>query len=217
MPLDWLKPILGEAYTDALDAQIAAEIGKGFISRADFNTKNEELKQAKVQITNHEKQLEGLKAAAGTAEELKTQITSLQEKNKQDKTAFEAEVAQIRLDASVDKALTEAGAKNNTAARALLAEFLKDAKLDKDGAVKGLASEIETLAKADGTAFLFKAADGTPAGPVIKGMKPGGAADGGPTNAQAFETRLAEARKTGNTVAAVAVKREAAESGIILT
>ena len=199
MALEWLKPILGEAYTDALDTQIAAEIGKGFVARADFNAKNEELKQAKTQITTHEKQLDDLKAAAGTTDDLKKQITELQEKNTQDKTAHEAELAKLRLDTAVDKALTDAGAKNNTAARALLAEFLKDAKLDKDGAVKGLAAELETLAKDEGTAFLFKAVEGTgnPA-PVIKGMKPGEAADNNPTTLQAFETRLAEARKINN-------------------
>ena len=213
MALDWLKPVLGEAYTDALDTQIAAEIGKGFIPRADFNAKNEELKQAMAQIATHETQLEGLKAEGGG---LAAKITALQEQNTKDKATYDAEVAQLRLDTAVDKALTEAGAKNNTAAKALLAEFLKDAKLDKDGAVKGLSGELETLAKAEGTAFLFKAPEGAPAAPVIKGMKPGEAADVSPTTLQAFETRLAEARKTNNTAEAVAIKREAAESGIIL-
>ena len=35
--LDWLKPILGDAYTEEIDSKIAAEIGKGFVARADFN------------------------------------------------------------------------------------------------------------------------------------------------------------------------------------
>lgn len=174
MALEWLKAIFGDNYTDALDAQIAQEIGKGFVARADFNAKNEELKQAKAQITTHEKQLESLKAAAGSTDELKAQITSLQEQNKKDKTAHEAEMLQLRLDTAVDKALTDAGAKNNTAARALLAGFLKDAKLAEDGTVKGLAAEIETLTKAEGTSFLFNTTKGT----VIKGMKPGDASSG---------------------------------------
>jgi hypothetical protein len=175
MALEWLKPILGEGYTDDVDARIAQEIGKGFVARADFNAKNEELKQVNTLLKTHEAQLETLKS--GDAEK-DAKITALQEQNRQDKAAHEAEIAQIRLDAAVDKALTDAGAKNNTAARALLDRFLKDAKVDEDGTVRGLASEIEALAKAEGTAFMFgKAADTQQ--PLIHGMKPGEAADGG--------------------------------------
>ena len=119
-------------------------------------------------------QLEELKKATGTAEELTAQIAALQEQNRKDKQAHEAEVARIRLDAAVDKALTESGARNNIAVKALLAAFLKDAKVGEDGSVKGLAAEIETLAKGESTSFLF---DNTK-GAVIKGMKPGEAGDG---------------------------------------
>ena len=218
MALEWLKPILGEGYTDALDAQVAAEIGKSFVARADFNAKNEELKQAREMAKTHEAQLEGLKSATGAADELKAQIATLQEQNKQDKAAHDAELAALRLDAAVDKALTEAGAKNNTAAKALLSTFLKDAKVGADGAIRGLAAEIEALAKAEGTAFMFKAADAAAPPPQIHGMRPGEAGDPPPGagTVQHFETRLAEARKAGNNVEAVAIKREAAESGFIL-
>lgn len=176
MALEWLKTILGEGYTDALDTQIAQEIGKGFVARADFNAKNEELKQTKAQLTAHEQQLETLKAAAGTTDELKVQITALQEQNTKDKAAHTAEIARLRLDTAVDKALADAGAKNNTAAKALLADFLKDAKIAEDGTVRGLAAELGTLAKAEATAFMFDA-PGKP--PIIKGMKPGEAGDNG--------------------------------------
>ena len=98
----------------------------------------------------------------------------MQEQNRKDRQAHEAEVARIRLDAAVDKVLTESGARNNIAVKALLAAFLKDAKVGEDGSVKGLAAEIETLAKGESTSFLF---DNTK-GAVIKGMKPGEAGDG---------------------------------------
>ncbi len=39
MALDWLKPILGDTYSDELDGKISAEIGKHFVSREDFNVK----------------------------------------------------------------------------------------------------------------------------------------------------------------------------------
>lgn len=182
MALEWLKTILGTSYTDALDAQIAQEIGKGFVARADFNAKNEELKQAKAQLATHEQQFETLKAAAGATDELKTQIAALQEQNAKDKAAHAAEIDHLRLDTAVDGALVSAGAKNLTAVKALLAGFLKDAKTAEDGTVRGLSAEIDALVKAEATAFLFDP-PGKP--PVIKGMKPGEAADNGQAGGEA--------------------------------
>ena len=105
---------------------------------------------------------------------LQEQIATLQTQNAEAKKSYEAELARVRLDGAVEAALTAAGAKNNTAVKALLADFLKDAKLDDSGAVKGLTAEIETLSKADATAFLFNTADGN-AQQQFKGMQPGAA------------------------------------------
>ena len=174
MALEWLKTILGDGYTEDIESKIAQEIGKGFASKADFNAVKTQQKKLEDDLKTRDTQLEELKKATGTAEELTAQIAALQEQNRKDKQAHEAEVARIRLDAAVDKALTESGARNNIAVKALLAAFLKDAKVGEDGSVKGLAAEIETLAKGEGTSFLF---DNTK-GAVIKGMKPGEAGDG---------------------------------------
>lgn len=174
MALEWLKTILGDGYTEDIESKIAQEIGKGFVSKADFNAVKTQQKKLEDDLKTRDTQLEELKKATGTAEELTAQIAALQEQNRKDKQAHEAEVARIRLDAAVDKALTESGARNNIAVKALLAAFLKDAKMGEDGSVKGLAAEIETLAKGESTSFLF---DNTK-GAVIKGMKPGEAGDG---------------------------------------
>lgn len=174
MALEWLKTILGNGYTEDIESKIAQEIGKGFVSKADFNAVKTQQKKLEDDLKTRDTQLEELKKATGTAEELTAQIAALQEQNRKDKQAHEAEVARIRLDAAVDKALTESGARNNIAVKALLAAFLKDAKMGEDGSVKGLVAEIETLAKGESTSFLF---DNTK-GAVIKGMKPGEAGDG---------------------------------------
>lgn len=174
MALEWLKTILGDGYTEDIESKIAQEIGKGFVSKADFNAVKTQQKKLEDDLKTRDTQLEELKKATGTAEELTAQIAALQEQNRKDKQAHEAEVARIRLDAAVDKALTESGARNNIAVKALLAAFLKDAKVGEDGSVKGLAAEIEILAKGESTSFLF---DNTK-GAVIKGMKPGEAGDG---------------------------------------
>lgn len=172
--LEWLKNILADNYTEDIDKQISQEIGKNFVSKADFNAKSEALKATEKAVKDRDTQLESLKASSGNAEELKSQIATLQTQNAEAKKNYEAELARIRLDGAVETALTAAGAKNNTAVKALLADFLKDAKLDDSGAVKGLTAEIDALAKADATAFLFNAADGNNQ-QQFKGMQPGSA------------------------------------------
>ena len=81
--------------------------------------------------------------------------------------------------AAVDAELTAAGAKNVTAVRAVLADFLKDAKIvdgkvtskDSTGTVT-LAAKVEALKKDASTDFLF--------GSVTReGWKPGEGGDGG--------------------------------------
>ncbi len=50
--LEWLKTVLGEAYTDDIDKKVSDEIGKNFVARADFNAKLEEIKTLHTQIGN---------------------------------------------------------------------------------------------------------------------------------------------------------------------
>lgn len=171
--LEWLKNILGDGYTDEVDAKVSAEIGKNFVSKADFNQVNTAKKKAEDDVKARDQQLEDLKKSTGDAAALQEQITTLQNQNAEAKKTYEAELARVRLDGAVEAALTAAGAKNNTAVKALLTDFLKDAKLDDSGAVKGLAAEIDTLAKADATAFLFNTTDGN--AQQFKGMQPGAA------------------------------------------
>ena len=171
--LEWLKNILGDGYTDEVDAKVSAEIGKNFVSKADFNQVNTAKKKAEDDVKARDQQLEDLKKSTGDAAALQEQISTLQNQNAEAKKTYEAELARVRLDGAVEAALTAAGAKNNTAVKALLADFLKDAKLDDSGAVKGLAAEIDTLAKADATAFLFNTTDGN--AQQFKGMQPGAA------------------------------------------
>lgn len=178
--LDWLKTILGDAYTEDIDSKVAAEIGKSFVARSDFNEVNTAKKKLEDDIKARDKQLEDLSKSQGATDDLKAQIATLQAQNKADKEKYDADVAQIRLDNAVEKALTAAGAKNVTAARALLTEFLSKAELADDGTVKGLTAEIETLVKGEGTSFLFETKAG--AQQTITGMQPGNPGGNPPPN-----------------------------------
>ena len=167
--LDWLKGILGDGYTDDLDRKVSAEIGKNFVAKADFNTAKAELKTARETISARDGQLEELRKSSGDLDALKAKIAELQAANRQEAEAHAAEMMRLKLDTAVDKALSAAGAKNNTAAKALLGDFLAGAKLAEDGSVEGLDKAVKALAGDAGTAFLFEKA---PAEKPLPGAKP---------------------------------------------
>lgn len=214
--LDWLKTILGDGYTEEIENKVSAEIGKGFVAKADYNTVNTELKTARTTITERDGQLETLKKSTGDVEALKAQITTLQTDNVQKDKDHAAEIAKIKKDAIVDQALAEVKAKNNTAAKALMAEFLEKAELTEDGKeVKGLTDELKKITADEKTAFLFDTQAATP--PGISGAQPAGNPTAPPDpKLQGYQTRLTEARKNNDTVAAVQIKQEAAANGVSL-
>lgn len=184
--LEWLKTILGDAYTPEIDTAVSQEIGKGFVSRTDFNAKTAKVTELEAQVgqltesaKTHATQLAELKKSAGDNAELTKKITELEEQAKTDKANYEKELARVKLLAAVDAELTAAGSRNNTAVKAVLEDFLKDAKIV-DGKVTAkvsgesvtLAARIEALKKDTSTDFLF--------GSVTReGWKPGEAGDGG--------------------------------------
>lgn len=130
-----------------------------------------EVEGLKTQVGDRDKQLETLKASAGDNADLKKQIEDLQTENATAKANYESELNQLKIDFAVEKALTGAKAKNIKAVKALLE--LNDAKLDKDGNVKGLAEQIEKLTSGDDTKFLFEAQKQTKQQQNFKGFQPG--------------------------------------------
>ena len=188
MALEWLKTILGDKYTPEIDTAVSQEIGKGFVARTDFNAKAAKVTELEAQVTQltesvktRDTQLEELKKSAGASEDLQKQIDTLTQQNKDQKAAYDNELATVRLMAAVDAELTASGAKNNTAVKAVLADFLKDAKIvdgkvtSKDGTdTVTLAAKVEALKKDASTDFLFGAAH------KYTGWKPGEGGDSKP-------------------------------------
>lgn len=160
--LDWLKTILGDTYTEDIDKQVSAEIGKAFVARADFNTANEAKKTLETQAKEHEKQLKEFQTLAGSNQELTTKLTEAQEANKAAKAQYDAQLKKITLDSKVETALLGAKARNTKAVRALLDE----SKISIDGEnVLGLNEQLDALKK--DAAYLFgDTQPQNPAGPV---------------------------------------------------
>lgn len=185
MALEWLKPLLGAAYTPEIDAAVAQEIDKGFVTRTDFDAKAAKVTELEAEVTQlsgdvktRDTQLEELKKSAGDNADLKKQIEELTAQNKADKAAHDKELAAVKLMAAVDAELTAAGSKNNTATKSVLADFLKDASI-LDGKVTSkvngesltLAAKIEAMKKDAATDFLFGAVG------KYEGWKPGDSGD----------------------------------------
>ena len=173
--LDWLKTILGDAYSDDVDKKISDEIGKNFVARADFNTLNTEKKALADTLKDRDRQLETLKGSTGDVEALKQQIATLQADNAKAAKDHDAEIKRLKIDTAVELALSAAKAKNAKAVKALL--DLEKAELDENGSVKGLAEQIKKLTEAPDSGFLFETSDKKN---DFKGFKPGEKSDGKP-------------------------------------
>ena len=168
--MDWLKEILKKAGIpeDKLDSTITdinKELPKYFIPKDKYNEVSEAKKKLETDIQERDKQLEQLKAAAGSNEELKKQIETLQAENKKAAEEWQAKMAQMQLDFALERALTTAKAKNPKAVKALL--NLENVKLDGDKLL-GLDDQLKAIQQSD--PYLFGES-----GKVGSGTNPPGA------------------------------------------
>ena len=211
------ESLMAMGLTEEQATKVMEGLNGSFVTKTRFNEVNEELKTAKATISDRDTQLETLKKSGADATALQEQITQLQTENAAKDKAHAEEIQKIKMDNAVDKALTDAKAINPATVKPLLAAFLEKAVLDDDGTIRELADEIGKLAKTEGTSFLFKADDAATQTTSISGASPAGGSSVNPTTkAGAYETRLADARKAGNSALAVAIKREAAADGVEL-
>lgn len=204
--------LIAKGLSEELADWVMSELDGNFVPKSRFNEVNTELKKAKEAISERDGQLETLKKSVGDSEEMRKQIEQLQKDNKAKDESHSAEIKRIRIESALDKALADAKAKNLKAVKALLE--LGDAEIGEDGTIKGLDARIKALMEADDTKFLFDATDSPST--TTKGFVPGQKMDGVPGASTSYEARLAEARKSGNTLEAIKVKQEAAAEGVVL-
>lgn len=118
------------------------------------------------QLTQRDKDLTDLKGKAKGSEDLQNQLTDLQGKYDTEKAGFEEKIKQQTFDYALERALSDAKAKNPKAVKALLDK--EAIKLDGDKLL-GLEEQLKTLTESDGYLFAEKDADNTP---PLKGTKP---------------------------------------------
>ena len=143
---------LTEAQADKVVSSWNDSIKNGFVPLDRFNEVNTAKKKLEGDLEERDKQLDDLSKSTGDIEELKNQITTLQSENKAAKEAHEKELKELKVSNALEKALTDAKAKNSKAVQALL-ELGNDVELDEDGTIKGLDEKIKALKESD--AYLF--------------------------------------------------------------
>ena len=149
--MDWLKELLKKAgieegKLDSVIGDINKELPKYFIPKDKYNEVAEAKKKLEKDIQDRDKQLDDLKKAAGSNEDLKQQIEKLQAENKKADEAWQAKVAQMQLDFALERALTAAKAKNAKAVKALL--DLEKVKLDGEQLL-GLDDQLKAIQQSD--------------------------------------------------------------------
>ena len=128
-----------------------------FVTKARFNEINESKKSLTDQLAERDKQLTALKKSAGDNEDLKKEIETLQQANKQQKAEFEEKARALKLDTAVKLAIADSAQDADIVAGLIDRQKLI---LGEDGKVAGLTEQVEALKK--DKAFLFK---GVPSNP----------------------------------------------------
>ena len=140
------EELLALGLTEEQTAKVVEDYGKNYVSKDQFNAKNEELKSVKGELTTLNGEIDNLKKSNADNAELAKQIETMKADAESRKAEYEGKIAQLEIDNIVNVALSNAKAKNNVAVRALL--DLTDAKV-KDGKIKGLDEQLAEVAKAN--------------------------------------------------------------------
>ncbi|GED13988.1 phage scaffolding protein [Aneurinibacillus migulanus] len=160
-----LKELLGEElYNQVIekagDNKIAVVSDGNWFPKDKFDEKNNEVKELKGQLKERDKQLEDLGAKAKGNEELVKQINDLKEQNERTTKEYQEKLDKQAFEFALDKAITEAQARNPKAVKALL--NTETIKLDGEKLL-GFDEQIKVIRESDG--YLFDS-------PGLKGRVP---------------------------------------------
>lgn len=150
--------------TDEQINAIIEDYGKNYVSKAQFNEKNDAYKQAKQEIENLTADINNLSEANKANEALQSQIKELQDAATQRETDYNESIKTLKIDTAITKALSKSGAMNETILTGLL-DRTKIA-IGEDNTITGIQEQINALKESD--PYLFKQDS-------IKGVVPGDA------------------------------------------
>ncbi len=142
MALEWLKTILGEHYTEEIDKQVSGEIGKAFVSKADFNIKNDALKDATKQLAEANTTIDGFKAM--DIDSIKKAADDWKLKAEKAEKDATAKIAEIQFDSRLETAILS---KHGRSAKAIKAMLDVDTLRKSQNQDSDITAALEALAK----------------------------------------------------------------------
>ncbi|MEY8370131.1 phage scaffolding protein [Aerococcaceae bacterium 50-4] len=132
------------------DEQVEAVMASHGKATSEFKERIGQLESSeanlKAQNQKHEKDLKDLQKDAGDNDALKQTIKDLQKQNEDAKADYEAEIKGIKRDTALEKALSQSGAKNSKAIKALLDA---DKILFEDNKLIGVDEQLTALKESD--------------------------------------------------------------------
>lgn len=143
------EDLLALGLSEEQSSQVMTALDGDYVTKARFNEVNEAKNSLEAQIKERDQDINSLKAAAGSNQELQQKYAELQNKYKADTEALNQKLATVRLDSALDKAILAAKGRNPKAIKALL--DIEHIKLKEDGTLDGL--DLEALKKSDGYLF----------------------------------------------------------------
>lgn len=165
--MDWIKSILekhigedGKLDLDGAIKDINKKAPEHIVPKDQYNTLSETNKQLKADVQTRDTQLEELKKA-GSVEDLQKQLKDAQEANKNAQKEYDQKIADMKLDAAIEKALADSTHPDLIAAQINRSEL----KLNEDGTIDGLEEQVKTLKETYKDMFKPDKKGKTPANP----------------------------------------------------
>lgn len=165
MALEFLKQILGDAYTEEIDARVSEAVGKAFVAKADFDAKNNELKAARTQLADAAKTIEGLQAEGKDLEAVRKEAADYKARAEQAEKDAAAQLEEYKFSSWFDSQVAKYKGRSTAVIRALAGDERLQAlraSANRDADAKAL---FEQLQKDSGYAF----EDATPPPPPYAG------------------------------------------------
>ena len=151
--LDWLKEILGEAYTEEIDKKVSDEIGKGFVARSDFNNVNDTKKGLEQQLADANKAITDMKANAGDAEKTAQAVADWEKKYNEDTANLKAELEGTKYTHGIESLVSKEKFSSEAARKAFIADLAAKKLPMEDGKLIGYDDFKKSYQETDPGAF----------------------------------------------------------------
>ena len=159
---------LTKELAEKVETEYKTELDGQYVPKDRFNEVVTERNNLRKEVTERDTQLETLKSAAGSTEDLKQQIAQMQTDIAEREKQFATELKAVRRDNLDERLLNEAKAINPVAVKPFLVEV--DPAIDDETYTTMRKQQIEAIKAGEGTKFLFTADTQTP---PPQGWKPG--------------------------------------------